>query len=193
MPTFTILDNMIADQVIRPTVTVLVDSLDMESRMKELSFHPPFNDFLVTELLPWVLMQYSVSTDPAETVVGGSSAGGLAAVYAALEHPDVFGNVLSQSGAFTINPGWDEEGNWLARQFELREKLPIKFHLDAGTLEVNSYRDLRDGVTPLAGNQHMRDVLVENGYEVHYTEFSGGHDYISWQGTFGEGLAFLLR
>jgi enterochelin esterase family protein len=193
MPTFTILDNMIADQVIRPTVAVLVDSLDMESRMKELSFHPPFNDFLVTELLPWILMQYSVSTDPAETVVGGSSAGGLAAVYAALEHPDVFGNVLSQSGAFTINPGWDEEGNWLARQFELREKLPIKFHLDAGTLEVNSYRDLRDGVTPLAGNQHMRDVLVENGYEVHYTEFSGGHDYISWQGTFGEGLAFLLR
>ena len=73
-----------------------------------------------------------------------------------------------------------------------REKLPLKFHLDAGTLEVNSYRDLGDGPTLLAGNQHLRYTLRAKGYNVHYTEFSGGHDYISWQGTFGEGLAYLL-
>jgi enterochelin esterase family protein len=193
MPTFTILDNMIADMVIRPTVAVLVDSLGTESRMKEMTFHQPFNDFLTTELLPWIMRQYSVSTKASETVVGGSSAGGLAAAFAALENPDVFGNVLSQSGAFTINPSDDTEGYWLAHQFEQREKLPIKFHLDAGTLEVNSYRELRRGITPLAGNQHLRDTLLAKGYDVHYTEFSGGHDYISWQGTFGHGLAYLLR
>lgn len=192
MPTFTILDNLIAAGKIPPTVMVMPDSLELEDRMRELIYHPPFNQFLGTELIPWALTRYAVTSDPGQTVVGGSSAGGLAAAYAALEHPEVFGNVLSQSGAFTLSPEGKTESGWLARQFEQREKLPVKFHLDAGTLEANSYRDLRGGVTPLAGNQHMRDALISKGYAVHYTEFSGGHDYISWQGTFGEGLAFLL-
>jgi len=192
MPTFTILDSLIATGEIPPTVMVMPDSLEPEVRMKELVYHPPFNQFLVTELIPWALTRYAVTSDAGQTVVGGSSAGGLAAAYAALEHPEVFGNVLSQSGAFTLLPEGETESGWLARQFATREKLPIKFHLDAGTLEVNSYRDLRGGVSPLAGNQHLREALIEKGYDVHYTEFSGGHDYISWQGTFGEGLAFLL-
>ena len=60
MPTFTILDNLIAAGEIPPTVAVLPDSLGPETRMKELVFSQPFNDFLVTELLPWVLTQYAV-------------------------------------------------------------------------------------------------------------------------------------
>ena len=192
MPTFTILDNLIAAGKIPPTVMVMPDSLEMEERMRELIYHPPFNQFLVTELIPWTLSRYAVTSDPGQTVVGGSSAGGLAAAYAALEHPEVFGNVLSQSGAFTALPKGETESGWLARQFAACEKLPVKFHLDAGTLEVNSYRDLRGGVTPLAVNQRLRDALIVKGYKVHYKEFSGGHDYISWQGTFGDGLAFLL-
>ena len=192
MPTFTILDNLIAAGEIPPTVAVLPDSLDTDIRMKELVFHQPFNDFLATEFLPWILTQYAVTSGPRQTVVGGSSAGGLAATYAALEHSEVFGNVLSQSGAFTISPSWDTDSRWLIRQFEQREKLPVRFHLDAGSLEVNSYQELRDGMTPLAGNQRMRDTLQFKGYEVHYTEFSGGHDYISWRGTLGDGLKFLL-
>ena len=192
IPTFTVLDNLIANSAIPPLVVALVDSLDMETRMKELVFHRPFNNFLVSEFLPWMLTQFAISTNPAERIVGGSSAGGLAAAYAAFEHPDVFGNVLSQSGAFTLSPEGESEGDWLARQFTEREKLPLTFYLDAGTLEVNSYRPPRGGITPLAGNRRMRDALQAKGYKLHYTEFSGGHDYISWQGTLAEGLMALL-
>jgi pimeloyl-ACP methyl ester carboxylesterase len=38
--------------------------------------------------------------DPRRVIVTGSSAGGLAAAYVALMRPDLFGNVLSRSGAF---------------------------------------------------------------------------------------------
>jgi enterochelin esterase family protein len=192
MPTFTILDNLIAARVIPPAVVVLLDSLDMETRLKEYVFHQPYNNFLVTEVLPWILTKYAISTDPQQRVVGGSSAGGLAATYAALEHPQEFGNVLSQSGAFTLLPEGEIESVWIARQFAKREKLPLKFHLDVGTLEVNSYRDLKDRPSTLAGNRAMRDVLFSKGYKLHYTEFSGGHDYISWQGTLADGLKALL-
>ena len=192
IPTFTILDNLIADRVIPPLVTVLVDSLDAETRLKELVFHRPFNNFLVTEFLPWVLTQFAITTDPAQRIVGGSSAGGLAAAYVALEHPDVFGSVLSQSGAFTLLPEGETESSWLARQFLEREKLPLKFHLDVGTLEANSYRDLKGRPSALAENRRLREALRSKEYPVHYTEFSGGHDYISWQGTLADGLIALL-
>ena len=192
MPTFTILDNLIADQLIPPTVVVMPDSLDTETRLKELVFHLPFNQFLVSELMPWIYRQYAVTTDPAKTVIGGSSAGGLAAAYAALEHPQMFGNVLAQSGAFSLAPPWETDYGWLARQYALREKSSLRFHLDVGTLEENSYQELRSRPSTLEGNRHMRDTLTEKGYPVHYVEFSGGHDYLSWQGTLGEGLRALL-
>lgn len=192
VPTFTILDNLIANRVVPPLVVALVDSLDMETRMKEMVFHRPFNNFLVSEFLPWVLTKFAISTDPAERIVGGSSAGGLAAAYTAFEHPDVFGNVLSQSGAFTLMPEGETGNHWLAHQFAEREKLPLKFHLDVGTLEEHSYRDLRGRPSTLAGNRRMHEVLQAKGYKVHYTEFHGGHDYISWQGTLAEGLMALL-
>ena len=71
----------------------MVDSLSIEERMRELLLHPPFNAFLVDELIPWIRELGHVTHDPGKTVVGGVSAGGLASCYAALEHPDVFGNV----------------------------------------------------------------------------------------------------
>ncbi len=139
-----------------------------------------------------MLTQFAITTDPAKRIVGGSSAGGLAAAYVAFEHPDVFGNVLSQSGAFTLLPEGETESHWLAHQFAERENLPLKFHLDVGTLEENSFRDLKGRPSALAGNRRMHEVLQAKGYKVHYTEFRGGHDYISWQGTLAEGLMALL-
>ena len=192
MPTFTILDNLIAAGEIPPIVAVLPDSLDAEIRMKELVYYQPFNTFLVTEFLPWVLTQYAVTSNPQETVIGGSSAGGLAAAYAALKHPEVFGNILSQSGAFSLSPAWEADYGWLARQYGLGPELPLKFHLDVGTLEENSFHELRGRPSTLKGNHRVRDALVKKDYPVHYTEFSGGHDYINWQGTLGDGLKFLL-
>jgi hypothetical protein len=63
--------------------------------------------------MPWIQGRYHVTADPGQIALGGSSAGGLAAVYAALEHSEVFGNVLSQSGGFRLVPE-DEEGfGWL--------------------------------------------------------------------------------
>ena len=81
----------------------MVDNV-RNQRLVDLVANPEFADFMATELIPWVRAHYNVTRDPARTVVSGESAGGLAAAYMGLRHPEVFGNVFSQSGAFWWSP-----------------------------------------------------------------------------------------
>jgi enterochelin esterase family protein len=192
VPTTTILDNLIAAGRIPPTVAVLLDSVSLETRMQELILYEPFNEALVTEFVPWIRARYRVTSDPGQTAIGGASAGGLAAAYAAFEHPETFGNVLSQSGAFRFMPKGEKEYEWLARQVAEREKRPLTFYLDAGILETRSLRPQGDGPNLIVANRHIRNVLRARGYTVHYAEFAGGHDYISWRGTLSDGLQAVL-
>ena len=179
IPTPTILDNMIADRAIPPTVAVMIDHRD---RLGELFLNRGFADFVAGELVPWVRQKYHVTASPAETVIGGLSLGGLAASYTAMRHPEVFGNVLSQSGSYQYRPDYPES---LIHQFAWRAKLPIRFYLEAGLMEVNETPSL------LHSNRHLRDVLDAKGYEVTYSEFNGRHDHICWRGSLSQGLVAL--
>lgn len=208
----TTLDNLIAARKIPPTVVVMVDNI-RHRRLVDLVANPEFADFMATELVPWVRAHYNVTRDPARTVVSGQSAGGLAAAYMGLRHPEVFGNVFSQSGAFWWSPEHSggvcaskcpedggqrpdpdsgdsrTEGNWMAKQFVTSPKLPVKFFLEAGTFEVD--RD-RTGADILESTRTLRDVLQAKGYEVHFQQFVSGHEELSWRGTFADGLITLL-
>src|SRR5581483_2449268 len=84
VPTPTILDNLISEGKIPPLVAVLPDSLNGETRSRELPCHQPFVDFLTQELMPWVHEHYHVTSDPARSIVAGSSYGGLAAAFVGL-------------------------------------------------------------------------------------------------------------
>jgi enterochelin esterase-like enzyme len=180
IPTPTILDNMIADGRLPPTVAVMIDQRE---RVKELYLNPSFADFVAGELVPWVRGRYHLTRSPREAVVGGLSLGGVAAAYTAMRHPEVFGAVLSQSGAYQYR---HEDPANLIRRFARRARLPVRFYLEAGLLEVNETPSL------LHSNRHLRDVLEAKGYEVTYSEFNGRHDHICWRGSLSKGLAALL-
>jgi enterochelin esterase family protein len=193
VPTPTIIDNLIAAKRIPPMVAILVDNVPGE-RDHELACNPTFSEFLSSELLPWARGLYRLTADPRQTVIGGSSLGGMAATCAALHHPETFGNILSQSGAYHRAPAntssdskTDSEPYWIVKQFIASRKLPLRFYLDAGSEEFNPA-----GSGILVGNQTLRDVLLAKGYEVHFQEFAGGHDYLSWRGTLSDGLLALV-
>ena len=182
IPTPTILDNLIAAGRIPPTIAVMVNNPSMEARIRELSCHAPFVDFLAEELLPWVRQAYPVTTDLRRTIVGGSSLGGLSAVFAALRRPDLFGNVLSQSGSFWWKPSDEAEAGWLAREYAAAPLAARRFYLDVGCLESRGQR---------LANESMRDLLQARGATVHYREFGGGHTFLCWQGTLADGIVSL--
>jgi enterochelin esterase-like enzyme len=180
VPVPAILDNLIAQKRIPPLLAILVGNVD---RPGELACSGPFADFLATELVPWMRKNYNATSDPGRTIVGGSSLGGLAAAFAGFQHPEVFGNVLSQSGSNWWKPEQDVEGEWLARQFASAPKRAIRISMSVGLMEVPQQLDT---------NRHLRDVLTAKGYSVQYAEFNGNHSYLNWRADFGYRLMDLI-
>jgi len=190
LPTPAILDNLQAARALPPVVAVFVGRLEAAERDRDLACHSPFTAFLAEEVLPWVRQRYRVTTDPARTVVAGSSRGGLAAACAALAHPELFGNVLAQSGGFAWRPAGDPAPEWLRRQLAGLPRLPLRFHLDVGLLETQPPPS--GGPSVLDANRRLRDTLRSLGYGVDYAEYAGGRSHVNWQGTLPEGLRALL-
>jgi enterochelin esterase-like enzyme len=186
VPTPTILDNLVSAGRTPPLVAVMPDSLSQDERNLELPCHEPFVEFLTGELLPWARERWSLDDDPERAIVAGSSFGGLAAVYAAFERPDVFGSAISQSGSF----GWGVEGEreheWLTNRIEAAERRSARYWLEIGTLEDGDRP--AGGPSGLSSNRRLRDVLTAKGYDVTYTEYAGGHDYVCWRGSLADAL-----
>jgi enterochelin esterase-like enzyme len=197
----TILDNLIAAGLIPPLVAVMVENPD---RWRELSCNPTYADFLAQEIVPWARANYHATDRPEQTIIGGTSLGGLQAAYVGLKHAEVFGNVLSQSGAFAWKPAAENEPEWLNRQFAASPRLPLRFSFEAGLLEGTWWwRDLMVKLpnappanlidpTRLAANRNFRDTLQSKGYSVHYTEFIGNHTLFNWRGTLASHLIALV-
>jgi hypothetical protein len=122
-------------------------------------------------------------------VIAASSRGGLAASHCSFYHPDVVGNVLSQSGAFWVRnddtnpPPWPitlDTGD-LVLTVRNSPRVPIKFYMEVGRFD--SLLDI---------NREFRDVLLLKGYRVTYREFDGGHDYFYWRGSLADTLISLI-
>jgi enterochelin esterase-like enzyme len=190
------LDNLINHGRIRPAV-VCFDARNRGANSAGIAGAQRYGDALVKETIPMLRASYAISTNPADVIIGGFSAGGRAAAQIALFQPDVFGNVLSQSGAFREASG-GEEPNASARAFLEAPRKPIRFYLEVGRYDnvPATGRPLYELVldeTNLMGNRHLRDVLLAKGYDVIYREVGGGHDFVHWRAMLADGLMTLLK
>lgn len=184
-PTPLILDELIAAKRIPPLVALFVGS---GNRVSDLAPNDAFADFVALDLVPWVRAHYHATSDPRQTVVSGISFGGLASMFAAFRHPEIYGNVLSQSGSFWWGPA-NAEPEQTARDFVAAARLPLRFWMEVGSFEAGNPRP---ETTQIAANRHLRDVLRARGYDLTYREFAGNHSYACWRGTFADGLTALF-
>lgn len=131
-------------------------------RLVDLVANPEFADFMARELVPWVRSHYNVTKDQKQDSAGRGGDG---------------------------SKDSTTEGNFLVKDFLASPKLPLRFYLAAGTFEMDK---ASGGGDILEGARHLRDVLRAKGYEVHYQQFVGGHDGVSWRGLLADGLMVLL-
>jgi enterochelin esterase family protein len=190
IPVPTVLDNLLAADSIWPTVAVMVDNGDARASAEDLDNHADFAGFMGNELVPWVRNHWRVSADAGQAIVCGYSRGGLGATYVAWKRPDVFGNVLAQSGAFWRgNEGGTADPEWLTQQFKNSPKANLRFYVEVGEQET--------GKTPagpifIEANRRLHRALADKGYDVRYVEVAGArHDPVHWRFQLADGILHL--
>jgi enterochelin esterase-like enzyme len=77
----------------------------------------------------------------------------------------------------------------VADEVAARERLPVRFHLQAGLFEQT-----RDwfATSLLQSNRNLVRILRARGYDFHYSEYVGGHTIGCWTATLPAALEWLL-
>jgi enterochelin esterase-like enzyme len=176
-----VMENLLHLNRIKPAILVFLEPND---RTLEYHLNPQYLEFLLTEALPEIEAKFPVSRDSATRGLWGASLGGMASVYAAMQRPDLFGLVVSQSGAFQgipTEPYKRGASEWLLSQFQNLEQLPVRFSLECGQLEWL-----------LGANRRFAAMLFDKSYQHRYLERPSGHNWVTWRNGLNDSLEFML-
>ena len=99
---------------------------------------------------------------------GAAIAGGLMSLYTALRLPEMFGNVMSQSGSVAL--AFMKQPRLLNQIAEQYTGAPLNIWMDCGM-----YEHLTDA------NRTFSELLTETGHRVTYREYAGWHNPICWR------------
>jgi enterochelin esterase-like enzyme len=191
-------ERLIRDGAVPPMIFVGMDNSGKE-RIREYmpyrSMHPRvlrvrgryYPDFLFKEVMPFVESNYRVATGPENTGLGGSSLGGLIALYTAVAFPGAIGRLLLES------PSLWASGRQLIRESRSVRIWPERTFLAVGTNEAGSAersRTVVDDVRELAAIMR-RAVLSERRLRLVIKD-GAGHNEAAWAERFPEALQFLF-
>ena len=144
-----------------------------------------YSRFLLEEILPEVEKRYTLTKDPEQRAICGSSSGGICSFTAAWEHPESFRKVLSTIGSFTNIRG----GNVYPSLIRKTEQKPLRVYLADTSGDV----DNQFGSWPLA-NKLMSAALKHMGYDTRF-DWAEGFSHSSEHGgaLFPDALKWLWR
>lgn len=175
----TIVDNLIADKRIQPVAMVFLPHAG-RWRSVEYACSDGTLLWLVQVILPLArkrLNLLDIEKYPGAYGVLGASLSGTMSLYTGLRMPEIFGRVLSQSGAFMIE-SLDFAAVDLVKHGQARD---INIWMDVGRLDEL-----------LEDNRGMHALLKEKGYQVTYREFTAGHCYTAWRDDIWRGLEVMF-
>ena len=187
MRTPLILRRLLGANEIPPTAAIFVMQ---ENRSAELLGNEDFVRFVAKDVVGWARRALPICEDRGSAIVGGASAGGLAAALTVLRHPDTFGGALMLSSSLRWAPPGDTEPEWMARQWSTVERSDVRIALSVGRHEtVVPQGD--NQVSLVVANRHFRDVLRARGADVRMVLYEGAHEPLSWRGAIPDALRWL--
>jgi predicted alpha/beta superfamily hydrolase len=145
---------------------------------------PLFLEWITRTLMPTLEKELSLIPGPLGAVIGGSSMGGLCALWSHFHHPRAFGGALVMSPAFWI------ADKAIFADVATRPLPPVsKIYLDAGG------REDRGRLLPVAAA--MASELAERGYDsdrlMWRPDARGTHSEASWRRRLPMALRFFYR
>ena len=167
---------------------VYVSNKDSASRHLDYTCNETYADFLVVELLPWIVQNVGRHQ---QVFLAGLSLSGLAAVFTALRYSGVFAGALAQSPS----AWWNDE--WLAVSLPSTTSKPGRFWVSVGDNEIqkdiaHQPSGMLQKVTQLDSVRRLSEKLQATGDEVRHAEFHGGHDPACWAAELPAALTWLM-
>ena len=193
IPSPVVLDKMIDDQVLPPTIAVYLEYSNVY-RGREYDCNDAFSRFISGDFIKLLRgkHQLPITDDPRFITIVGSSMSGLAAFYAGLMCPAVFGNVIAQSPSFESKEMKKFKklidsriGNCKDSFFSLEigcyETLPVELQFMDEDKTLQAYSSLK-------ANKEIFNHMSDQGVRMALHQFIGGHSTICWRGTLSDRL-----
>lgn len=187
-PATTAFDSAVAAGDMPPVTLAFVPSKDREA---EFACRPELWEAVRDELLPLVA-ESGVPADLDRLVVAGQSLGGLSALYAAVEFPDLVSRVACQSGSFWWRPdaigrpdplGGPVGGGLADRLRERPDLSGLRIAFDVGEHE-----------TPMLPHCELTERLAEQaGARVRVSRSAAGHDRAGWRHALLRDVAWTVE
>ncbi|MFJ4718308.1 alpha/beta hydrolase-fold protein [Streptomyces luteogriseus] len=187
-PAVTAFDSAVAAGEIPPVTLVFLPAKD---RAAEFTCRPELWEAVRDELLPLVA-ESGVSADPERLVVAGQSLGGLSAVYAALEFPELVSRVACQSGSFWWTPGALRAADPLGGSVGGVIAERLRAGVDLSGLRVAF--DVGEHEERMLPHCEVVEGLVERaGAAVRVSRSASGHDRAGWRHALLRDVGWALR
>lgn len=144
-----------------------------------------YMDWLVQTLKPWVDQQFL--TNPNDTVIAGSSMGGLISLYALIQYADVFRGAGVFSPAFWF--AWDEIESFTQERFPLGKHL----YMDMGTAETSDNSNPDFANVYLRASRRIAEIVASKpDTKIHYVEEENAiHHESAWRRRFPHFLELM--
>lgn len=162
----------------RETEDVIVVFIPVDKAERTSRYHPKgssyaaYKRFLAEEVVSFMDRNYSTHPLGHARTLLGESLGGVVSLFTALTYPHTFGQVASQSGAFT--PDLCQS----IKEWNVDSSLSI--YLEIGERE-SFIETSRGNLNLVEGNEVLRDVLVQKEITLRYETFEGDHTWGYWQ------------
>ncbi|WP_282791424.1 alpha/beta hydrolase-fold protein [Streptomyces sp. CC224B] len=186
-PAVTAFDSAVAAGDMPPVTLVFLPAKDREA---EFTCRPELWEAVRDELLPLVAGT-GVPADTERLVVAGQSLGGLSALYAALEFPELVSRVACQSGSFWWTPGAPRAKDPLGGPVGGAVAARLRERPDLSGLRVAF--DVGEHETRMLPHCELTEALTRQaGAAVRVSRSPSGHDRAGWRHALLRDVAWVL-
>ncbi|MFI1224830.1 MULTISPECIES: alpha/beta hydrolase-fold protein [unclassified Streptomyces] len=186
-PAVTAFDAAVAAGDMPPVTLVFLPAKDREA---EFACRPELWEAVRDELLPLVA-ESGVPADLGRLVVAGQSLGGLSALHAALDFPELVSRVACQSGSFWWAPGTAELADPLGGAVGGAVAERLRRGVDLSRLRCAF--DVGEHEGPMLPHCELTETLTERaGATVRVSRSASGHDRAGWRHALLRDVAWAL-
>lgn len=184
-------DSLIRAGLVQPAI--IVGIYNTSSRSDEYlpgEKGAAYRAFLANRIKPFVDSAYRTKPDRTNTIVGGSSAGGVLAFMMVWEYPDLFSKTICMSPAFMNPTGFKGRlFNYVSTVEQTPKRKKVFFYIDNGGKDVDSL--LQPGVNL------MLKALKQKGYKegrdfLFVTDTGATHNEAAWSRRYPFALKTVL-